>query len=134
MNVVCDAGASARRDPFDLALEDGAGCLAYLMNAAVRGGGSVADVVRGRPIAHLSARTLRTMGVALEPVPGSKFIAVATAHPALAEIFAPTLWIGDWATALLTLPGAIRSGRMSFGRVYAPIVLVPRQLLPGSLQ
>lgn len=134
MNVVCDLAPSARHDPFDVALRDGAGCLAYLLGSTVRGGGTIGDLACGKPIAHLSARTLRTMGVALEPVAGSRFVAVASQHPALAEIFAPTLWIGDWATALLSLPDAVKSGRMLFGRYYATAVLVPRGLVCGVPQ
>ena len=129
MTAVLDVRGPVGRDPYELAARDGRGCLGFLLRAPTREGHSVAELARGAPIAHLSWRALRTIGVAMQPAPNSPFAAVATAHPTLARIFADSVWCGTWAEALATLPGAVLGGSMLFGRHYARGLMLPRQLL-----
>jgi hypothetical protein len=133
MTVVC--GARSGPDPFELAERDGAGCLAFLLGSAVVGLGapvSVGAAVRSCGFGNPAQRALRAMGVVVRPAPCSTFVAVAAAHPELAKLFAPSLWVAGWTAALMNLPGAQGGERMSFGRVYSPAILVPRSLIVGG--
>jgi len=117
---------------------DGAGCLAFLLGSQVCdaaetiGDGTIGAAIRCAGFGHPGQRSLRAMGVVVRPAPASVFVAVAAAHPILSRLFDDSDWCDGWARALMRLPGAHGGERMSFGRVYAPAVLVPRVLICGD--
>lgn len=140
MNVMCKRVPAVRLDRYELAALDGEGCLAFLLRSPVIGAtetigdGSVGAAVLASGFGHPAQRPLRAMGVVVRPAPSSKFVAVAAAHPDLARLFDDSDWCDGWSSALKRLPGAFSGERMSFGRVYAPAVLVPRALIEGAAQ
>jgi hypothetical protein len=125
-------------DLYEETMQDGAQCLAFLLRAPVQGAeaqigdGSVGAALRTSGFGHPAQRPLRAMGIVVRPAASSCFVAVAAAHPALHRVFDDSAWCSGWAGALLSLPGACGGERMSFGRVYAPAVLVPRALIEGA--
>ncbi len=127
-------------DRFERAAKDGAGCLAFLLGSRVVdaaetiGDGTIGTAIRCAGFGHPMQRPLRAMGVVVRPAPASVFVAVAAAHPVLSCLFDDSDWCDGWAGALMRLPGAHGGERMSFGRVYAPAVLVPRTLICGEPQ
>ncbi|WP_279483427.1 hypothetical protein [Aureimonas sp. SK2] len=126
--------SGSNADRFELADQDGIGCLAWLLTAPVIGGaGCVGEAIVSAGFGNPLQRPLRAMGIIVRPAPASRFVAIAAAHSDLARIFDESDWFAGWAGALMHLPGACRGERMSFGAVYSPAVLVPRDLIVGAL-
>lgn len=138
MSVVGKANTGGHLDRYERAAMDGAGCLAFLLGSQVVDAaetiedGTIGAAIRCAGFGHPGQRSLRAMGVVVRPAPASVFVAVAAAHPVLSRLFDDSDWCDGWAGALMRLPGAHGGERMSFGRVYAPAILVPRSLICGA--
>ena len=54
----------------------------------------------------ITRNSLGAIGILVNPANWKGWVAIATTHPRLQNVFSTTLWAQDWSMALLTLPGA----------------------------
>jgi Rha family phage regulatory protein len=112
------------------ARDDGHGCLAHLLRFAAGPQVSVGSRLDTALHDTVAARAVRSFGILAEAPGRPGFVAVADRHPFLEQVFAETQWIGAWAGALASLPGAQRSGRkLTFDGKQSTAVLLPRDLI-----
>lgn len=112
------------------ARDDGHGCLAHLLRFAAGPQVSVGSRLDTALHDGVAARAIRSFGLLAEATGRPGFVAVADRHPFLEQVFAETQWIGAWAGALASLPGAQRSGRkLTFDGKQSTAVLLPRDLI-----
>lgn len=114
--------------------EDPAGCVAHLMRHAAGNGQTVKALFLQALHDGIAAGRLKRMGISVDPKSANGFVAFACQHPALADIFAGTIWTGDWKSALGQLPGARPTvTKMGFGASQSKAVLVPRTEIMGMI-
>ncbi|AZO77709.1 MULTISPECIES: Rha family transcriptional regulator [unclassified Bosea (in: a-proteobacteria)] len=112
------------------ARDDGHGCLAHLLRFAASPQVSVGSKLDMALHDAVAARAVRSFGILAEAPSRPGFVAIADRHPFLEQVFAETQWIGAWAGALASLPGAQRSGRkLTFDSKQSTAVLLPRDLI-----
>lgn len=112
------------------ARDDGHGCLAHLLRFAAGPQVSIGSKLDTALHDGVAARAIRSFGLLAEAPGRPGFVAVADRHPLLEQVFAETQWIGAWAGALASLPGAQRSGRkLTFDGKQSTAVLLPRDLI-----
>lgn len=109
---------------------DSAGCLKHLLRLATEKGASLGETLDLARYDAAANGRLRRHGVDAQPSQRSEFFAVAIKHGFLAEGFADTPWIGDWAKALTKLQGS-RVDRLPrrFGKETSASVLIPYSAL-----
>ncbi|MEW6257437.1 MAG: Bro-N domain-containing protein [Pseudomonadota bacterium] len=110
------------------AQDDPVGCFRHLMRQAAAPGRTVSKVLHLALSDKLAERMLPDLGLRLGAKQGPDTLAVANAHPFLADCYAETQWIGEWRIALAQIPGATASASaITFGKVQSRAVLIPRR-------
>lgn len=121
--------------------DDSIDCLRHLLCAPTYSDGTIGDMLgeavtleKRKTIAIGHAPKLKDFGI----VPQDKGFLVANKHPALAKLFANTIWAdGIWKTPLRRLPGALTGNefRVSMGGTATRCVFIPYDVLetiPGK--
>ena len=119
---------------------DGEACLARLLRARVdqwtrgrRGHTTIGALIRLAQPEGVIRNSLIAIGIQVDPVNWSGWVAIAEDHPRLRPVFVGSPWAAGWTTVMLSVPGARPAESISGFDRSRRCVLIPREAVEAHI-